>query len=260
MKISALIVDDEPLARKFIANLLLPISDIEVIAQCRTGKDAIKMIDELTPKIIFLDIKLKDMTGFDVLHNINTSTPPLIIFVTAFDSYAIEAFNFFAFDYLLKPFTENRFYLSVNKAIESIKRTDTSILQKKISSLLNYIQSSTANDSLSVKKHIPISLKNRTIFVDPDQVMYIKASSYYAEIYTQKEKYILRESLHNLANDLRSRDFMRIHRSTIINTRYILEMRNLNYGEIDVLMCDRNRFKVSKTYKKEFLKRMGLQK
>ncbi|MDY8136222.1 LytTR family DNA-binding domain-containing protein [Aquimarina sp. 2201CG5-10] len=257
MKISALIIDDEPLARKLISNLLLTVSEIEVIGHCKTGKEAITTIDTVRPDLLFLDIKFKDMTGFDILEKISVKTP-IVIFVSAFDSYALKAFNFFAFDYLLKPFNEERFYTSVNKAIETFNKKDTSQLQKKVDDLLNYIQDSDKNSNINFIKRIPVPLKNKTIFINPDDIMYITASNYYAEIYTQSGKYLLRESMYNMLLQLNPDLFIRIHRSTIVNIEFAQELISSGYGAIDVKMKDHKLFRISKSYKKEFLIKMGL--
>ncbi|PKV51044.1 LytTR family two component transcriptional regulator [Aquimarina sp. MAR_2010_214] len=254
MKISTLIIDDEPLARKLIANLLISISEIEVVGHCKTGQQAILMINEMYPDLIFLDIQLKDMTGFDVLEKI-TSKVPLVIFVSAFDSFAIKAFDFFAFDYLLKPYKEERFYRSVHRVIDIFKKDETVNLEKKINALLKHVK---PIDYSSHKRKIPVSLGNKTLFVSPYNIQYIIASNYYVEIYTDKTKYVLRESMYNLLNKLDNKEFIRIHRSTIINIECIKELINFNRGEISVKMKDLKQLKVSRSYKKEFLIKMGL--
>ncbi|WP_299436840.1 LytTR family DNA-binding domain-containing protein [uncultured Aquimarina sp.] len=257
MKISALIIDDEPLARKLIDNLLETVSKIDVIGTCKTGKEAILKINTLKPDLIFLDIKLKDMTGFDILEGISTKAP-IIIFVTAFDSYALKAFNFFAFDYLLKPFNEDRFYVSVNKAIETFQRKDTSQLQKKVNDLIHHVSTTDKTTNIGPIKKLPVPLRNKTIFIPPNDILYITASNYYAEIYTENKKYLLRESLQNLLSILNPEHFIRIHRSTIINIDFTQELINSGYGAIDVKMKDSNQFRISKSYKKEFLTKMGI--
>lgn len=257
MKISALIIDDEPLARKLISNLLVKMPDIEVIGECKTGKEAIYMINDFNPDLIFLDIKLKDMTGFDILERISIK-PPVIIFVTAFDSYALKAFNFFAFDYLLKPFNEERFYISVNKAIEVFNKKDNQLLQKKINDLLLHIQSPDLERDPKYVKRIPVPLRNKTVFIYPNEILYITASNYYAEIHSKNKKYLLRESMQNLLSQLDVNFFIRIHRSTIINVECIYELVHSNYGVIHVKMKDGNQFRVSKSYKKELLIKIGV--
>lgn len=259
MKISAIIVDDEPLARKLIENLLVSIQEIEIIDLCGTGKEAIKSINELHPDIIFLDIQLKDMTGFDVLEKISIKIP-LTIFVTAFDSYAIKAFDIFAFDYLLKPYNEKRFYQSVNKAIDTFKKGENKVLENTVADLLNHLQSTKQKLTTSFNERIPISSGNKTIFVYPDDILYIAASNYYVEIYTKKTKHLLRNSMNNLIQKLDSNKFIRIHRSSIININCIEELISSNHGEVDVKMHDNKKFRVSKSYRKEFLTKIGVRK
>ncbi|WP_233586638.1 LytR/AlgR family response regulator transcription factor [Formosa maritima] len=258
MKISTLIIDDEPLARLMIERLLLPRTEFEIIGQCGTGKDAVNMINQFKPDLIFLDIKLKDMTGFDVLEAISINSP-IVIFATAFDTYSLKAYDYFAFDYLLKPFNEDRFYKSLNKVIETFKSKDTDFLQHKIQSLLDYIQPKEQKNNL-LKKTIPVPLKNKTTFIESDKIIYITASNSYIEIFTNDKKYLLRNSMSNIMIELLDSNFCRIHRSTIINIEYIKELIHSNFGEIDVRMKDMKQFRISRSYKKEFLTKIGVRK
>ena len=258
MKISTLIIDDEPLARAMIARLLLPRTEFEIIGQCGTGKQSIEMINTHRPDLIFLDIQMKDMTGFDVLEGLSVKFP-IVIFATAFDSYSLKAFEYFAFDYLLKPFSEERFYKSINKVIESFKSADNDLLQKKIHSLLEYIHPKNEANATS-QKTIPIPLRNKTIFIKVDEILYVTASNSYVEIFTNDNKYLLRNTISNLEEELSNPIFFRIHRSTIINLEFIKELIHSDYGEVDVRMKDMEQFRISRSYKKEFLTKLGLRK
>lgn len=258
MKISTLIIDDEPLARAMIAQMLRPRSEFDIIGECGTGKGAIQMINKFNPDLIFLDIQLKDMTGFDVLEEVSGKFP-VIIFATAYDTFSLKAFDYFAFDYLLKPFNEERFYKSINKVIDNFKSSDTDFLQQKIQSLLEYMQPKNEK-SKSTSKSIPIPLKNKTTFINTDDIIYISASNSYIEIFTNSNKYVLRSTISDIMDELYGHSFFRIHRSTIINLGFIKELINSNYGEIDVRMKDMKQFRVSKSYKKEFLTQIGLRK
>lgn len=258
MKISTLIIDDEPLARSMIAQMLRPRSEFEIIGECGTGKGAIQMINKFNPDLIFLDIQLKDMTGFDVLEEVSGKFP-VIIFATAYDTFSLKAFDYFAFDYLLKPFNEERFYKSINKVIDNFKSSDTDFLQQKIQSLLEYMQPKSEKRS-PTPKTIPIPLKNKTTFINVDDIIYITASNSYIEIFTNTNKYVLRNTISDIMEELSGHSFFRIHRSTIINLEFIKELINSNYGEIDVRMKDMKQFRVSKSYKKEFLTQIGLRK
>ncbi|MFI0429406.1 LytR/AlgR family response regulator transcription factor [Mariniflexile sp. HMF6888] len=256
MKISTIIVDDEPLARQRVIKLLENVEEITLIEECSTGKKAIQVINELTPALVFLDIKLKDMTGFKVLENISPDIKPIVIFITAYDEFAIKAFDYFALDYLQKPFREDRFMKSVNKAIEVIKEKHHLLFDNKIKNILDYLN--TQEEKKNFTKKIPIKIGNKILFIEVQDIIYITASGYYAEIFTENKKYLLRDSLNNLITQLNSNNFLRIHRSTIINLNYINELINSNYGEIDVKMNDNKLFRISKSYKKDFTNAMGL--
>ncbi len=259
MKLKTLIIDDEPLARLRLANLLEDVPEIEIICQCKTGQEAIKTINKTEPDLLFLDIQLKDMNGFEVLEKINLK--PKVIFVTAFDNYALKAFEYFAFDYLLKPFKDERFYKSVHKIIEHFKNDTFDGFDEKMDHLLNYIQTPDKQNLTKInqsKKRLPIKLGNKISFINTKNIKYISASGYYAEIFTEDKKHLLRESLSNLIEELNHDFFIRIHRSTIINLNYLSELINSSYGEIDAKMTDNKLFRISKSYKKDFLSKMGL--
>ena len=128
MKIKSLIIDDEPLARQRLKNLINDVPEIDLIGECSSGKEAIQSIEELKPGIVFLDIQMKDMTGFDVLKKLDSKNRPLVIFVTAYNEYALKAFDFFAFDYLLKPYKDSRFYKSVENILNYLKNKIYAIL------------------------------------------------------------------------------------------------------------------------------------
>ncbi|MEO0573116.1 MAG: response regulator transcription factor [Bacteroidota bacterium] len=256
MRFRALIIDDEPLARKLIANLLKSSDEVEVLGQLGTGKDAVRAINSLKPDIIFLDIRLKDMTGFDVLKRIKAKMP-LVIFVTAFDQYAVEAFDIFAFDYLLKPFTEERFYRSISKVVEDFKNKKMKdSFEKRLPRVKEYIE--TQNKITS--NRIPVPLGNRTAFVSKTDIVYIKASNYHIEIFTKNARYVLRDAMYNIMECLDPRHFVRIHRSSIVNMKYIEELIGSSFGEMDVKIKEGPRLRVSKGYRKAFLIKMGLKK
>lgn len=257
MKIGTLIIDDEPLARQRIAKLLNKIDTIDIVEECTTGKEAIAAINAFKPALIYLDIELKDMTGFEVLQNIDKETLPMIIFITAYDQFALKAFEFFALDYLQKPFKDDRFFQSTHKAIEMIRQKQATTLENNLQNLLEYVNSTSRKTSTSPKK-LPIKLGNKVVFINNEDIKYVVASGYYAEIFTDSKKHLLRESLNHLMEDLDEAHFIRIHRSTILNLNYIQELIHSGFGEIDVKMNDNKLFRISKSYKKEFLIKMGL--
>lgn len=259
MKLNAIIVDDEPLARKRIERLLECVAEIKIVGIYGTGKEAIAEINKLQPHILFLDIKLKDVDGFYVLEHI-TVKMPLTIFVTAFDTYAIEAFDFYAFDYLLKPITEERFYKSIFRVIETLKNISSKDFDDKVVHLLKHVKVEQQQELTSFSSRIPIAYANKTVFVNKEDIHYILASNYYIEIYTANRKYVQRNSMYCVLKELNSELFLRIHRSSIINLDYIDELQSSAYGEIDVKMRDGKQLRVSKGYRKQFALKVGLRK
>lgn len=259
MRLTAIVVDDELLARKLIVNLLDAIPEIAIVGQYGTGKEAIKAIDTLRPDILFLDIQLKDMSGFEVLEG-TQSPAPLVIFATAFDTYAIEAFNIFAFDYLMKPIVEERFYKSVNRAITTFKSERAQEEKENLSALLTHMRDGEASKTESRQARIPIPYGKKTLFVQKSDIIYILASNYYIEIYTRKAKYLLRSSMYTTMKGLDPDRFVRIHRSSIIHIDQVEELLYSAHNEIDVRMCDGKHLRVSRSYRQQFLIKMGIKK
>ena len=251
-----IIIDDEILARKKILKLLKPIDEIVVIKECSTGKAAITEINKLKPDLIFLDINLKDLNGFQVLDKINFKPKPTVIFVTAFEKHAIKAFEFDAFDFLLKPFNEDRFFKVVKKAMDQPRTVNSPNIDDRIQQLKKLEEKNPVDKNLV--SQIPIRQGNKTVLLKISKIRYIIASGYYAEIFIKDKKYIIRESLTNLLTVLKEGKFYRVHRSAIVNISFIQEIVHSNYSEIDVRMMDNKLISVSKSQKKEFLKKLGL--
>lgn len=252
----AIIIDDESLARKRVQNLLDEVKEIEVIGECSTGKMAIKQINDLKPGLIFLDINMKDMNGFEVLQNVKIDPKPVVIFVTAHDNYASRAFDFEAFDFLLKPFKDDRFFRTINKVLKMSKSEADSNFENKVKELFKIYSKEARSETLPAK--IPVKQGNKTILLDPVNILYIVASGYYAEIYTAQKKYVLRESLNNLADTLDQDIFHRIHRSTIVNINHVKEIVHSEFSEVDVKMSDDKLLHISKSNKKQFLEKIGI--
>lgn len=252
----ALVIDDEALARKRVINLLEDVPEIEMVGECSNGKTAIKTINEKKPDLIFLDINMKDMNGFEVLQKIEVSPKPIVIFVTAYDNYASRAFDVDAFDFLLKPFKDQRFFKTINKVL-NISRTEADLnFEKRIKELFE-IYSKESNTAVPPVK-IPVKQGNKTALINPVNILYIIASGYYAEIYTAEKKYVLRESLSNMMEILDENIFVRIHRSTIVNINHVKEIVHSEYSEIDARMTDDKLLHISKSHKKEFMEKLGI--
>lgn len=251
---SVLIIDDEALARQRVRKLLESREDINILQECRNGREAIEAISAHQPDLIFLDIQMKDMTGFDVLQALSKDKWPLTIFVTAYDKYAIQAFDIFAFDYLLKPFKNDRFFISLDKAIKTLEQKEQGERVDQLKELVDYLEK-------KQEKEEPLALKqgSKISLVQMDDIRYIEASGYYIEVYTSESKrLLLRESMTNMLEQLAKPKFIRIHRSTIINTDYLSEIQHTGAGDVVTKMKDGKTFRVSKSYKEPLFRRLNL--
>ena len=250
-----LIIDDEALARRRIQKLLPQWEDLQLLGECRNGAEALAAIREKKPDLIFLDIHMKDMTGFEVLSQLAEDERPLTIFVTAYNQYAIRAFDVFAFDYLLKPFKDDRFALSVEKARATL--LDRAQQQQQIAQLkelIDYLQTNTAATTEAPK--LALKHGSKVSLVAPADIRYIEASGYYIEVFTQEKRILLRESMQQILEQLDSKIFLRIHRSTIINMQYLAEIQHVGSGDVEVKMKDGKRFRVSKSYRDELFNQL----
>ncbi|WP_299683378.1 LytTR family DNA-binding domain-containing protein [uncultured Tenacibaculum sp.] len=254
MDISAIIIDSKNSDRVKIQTLINNHSSIDIVGSFANGTEAIKEINLLEPDIVFLETTLQDISGFDVIDHTLLSKKPIFIFITKHDEFAYKAFDYLAFDYILKPYKDDRFLRCLYKVLDYKRREKLlSVNMKNIMSVIEKKKSIT-NGKISVKSG------NKIFLITINSIKYIIASGYYIEIYTDdKKKYLLRESLSSIIRRLNSSAFVRIHRSTIINSNYIEEIISSNYGEMDVKMTDSKAvFRVSKSYKKVFQGAMNI--
>jgi len=221
MKLRSILIDDEFLARKRLEKLLEKFDAVLLIAQCRNGADAIEQINLKEPDLIFLDIQMPDFDGFTVLSKLTCK--PAVIFTTAFDSFAIKAFDINAIDYLLKPFDEERLATAINRIIEQKKLQKATLLESQIKKLLNDY---THQKDPSLNKII-IKNKGKEFPVYIDDVLYFESDGNYVNIHTLEKKHLYRISMNSLENQLDTEQFLRVHRSTIINKYYI---KNCTYN------------------------------
>ena len=249
----ALIIDESTLVRKRVINLLNKFPEIEVLGECSTGKTAVEQINSCNPDIIFLDLELKDLDGFAVLENIRISPRPVVVFLTAHNPDACKAFDTNACDLLLKPFKDERFYKTISRVLNTLPREELDF-DGKIQNLLGLY----TNRSAGTVFKIPVKQGNKTILLDPQDILYVISSGCYAEIYTTDKKYVLRESLCALDEILDPNYFFRIHRSAIVNLYHVKELVHSEYGEIDARMGDGRLLHTSKAQKRPFLEKLGI--
>jgi two-component system LytT family response regulator len=213
MSYSVLIVDDEPLARQIIRDYLCDYADFKICGECDNGSDAVTMINEIEPEVVFMDIQMPEMTGIEVIDHLEKL--PHIVFSTAYDEYAIKAFEINALDYLLKPFDENRFAKTMQRLRQELNEPRSDVRQ--LEALLNTYRS----PADSFLKRILVPDKEQFVFVSVDDVFYIEAMENYIKIVTDSNFYILLQKLSEIGAKLNPQDFFHIHRSYIVNVNQV---------------------------------------
>lgn len=231
MKIRALIVDDEPLARQRVRLLLVEEPDVEVVGECGDGFEAVDQILATKPHLVFLDVQMPDMDGFEVLRRVPQALLPVVIFTTAHDQHALQAFEVEALDYLLKPFKPARFKNAVQRARDLIANKDAGAAARGLLALLG--QSPAAGTQLT---RLAVKTPGKVRFVELDQIQAIEAAGKYAVVHVGKETHALRESMGSLESHLPSRRFLRISRSVIVNLDQIHELQPMFKGENVVVL------------------------
>lgn len=240
MTLSALIVDDELLARKALLRLLKQQRDVSVIGQCGDGESAVEAIRQMRPELVFLDIQMPEMDGFQVVEAIGVEQMPVTVFVTAFDQYAIRAFDANAVDYLLKPFTSDRLFRALARARERcLGRQDKEAAQRLFSLLDSRLQSNYA-------QRLPVAGGGRILFISVTDIEWIEAEGNYAKLHVARHVYDVRETLQTLMEKLDPREFVRIHRSTIVNVRRIREVQPWFRGGHIVLLQSGEELRMSR--------------
>lgn len=235
MEIRTLIVDDEPLARKTIGDLLRSDAEISVVGECGSGTEAIEAVKTLRPALLFLDVQMPGCDGFDVIEQLGGDAPRAVIFVTAYDQYALKAFEVQALDYLLKPYTDDRF-------CRVLARAKNLLAQSK--------WESPSLDRLMVKS------AGRAIFLRAAEIDWIEAADYYACLHVGERSHLLRRSMADLERDLDQRMFCRIHRSAIVNIARVRELRLDANGEYEVVLQNGVVLRMSRSYREQLQKRL----
>ncbi len=233
MKFRALIVDDEALARERIRKLLAGRSDLEIVGEARNGLEAITLIGQQRPDLVFLDVQMPEVSGFDVLRALPPETWPAVIFVTAHDQHAIAAFEVHALDYLLKPFTQARLLAAVQRARQHLEMRDRARLNEQLAGWLK----STAPKPVYLSR-IAVKTGNQTLFIKVEDIDYIESAANYAVVHTHGENHVLRETLTHLEAELPPRLFLRISRSTIVNLERVKGVQTNAGGESVIVLQD----------------------
>jgi len=237
--IRVIIADDEPLARRGIRQLLAPHRDIAVVAEARNGRETVRVLRELRPELLFLDVQMPNMNGFDVVAEIGPASMPLLIFVTAYDEFAVRAFEVHALDYLVKPVETARFRQALQRVREQLRSANAEHLSRKLASLL------AAREEERAKDRIVVQTSRGKLILNADEVDWIEADDYYAAIHSGNARHLVRESLASLEERLNPEIFLRTHRSAIVNMDRVCELRK-ERGESFLLIAGGSKIPISR--------------
>ena len=251
-RIRALVVDDEPLARAMIREMLEGDSEVEIVGECVNGLEAVEAIKSSAPDIVFLDIQMPEIGGFEVLESLDPSAHPYVIFVTAYDQYAVRAFEVHALDYLLKPFDRERFEGAWQRAKAHIKLNRTSRRDQDIIALLEELKAGPR-----YLERLVIKNGGRVFFLHVQDVHCIEAEGNYVRVYDNQKGYLLRETISSLEEQLDPKQFLRIHRSAIVKIDRIKEMQPWFHGEYRIIMENGKQLALSRNYRSNLQEAVG---
>jgi two-component system, LytTR family, response regulator len=238
-KIRAVIADDEPLARRGIRQLLVAHSDMAVVAEARNGREAVRVLRELKPDLLFLDVQMPVLDGFGVLREIGSEQMPSVIFVTAHDEFAVRAFDAHALDYLVKPLEVARFAEALERVRERLRSAEAVELSRKLSALL------AMREREQIRQRIVVPTATGDLVIDADEIDWIEADDYYAAVHARDGRHLIRESLASLEQRLDGGRFVRAHCSAIVNVERVSEVRR-EAGEILLVLRNGVRIPISR--------------
>lgn len=275
-----LIVDDEPIARRRVRRLLRMEDDVEVVGECSGGQEAVAAIREHHPDLVFLDVQMPDLDGFGVVAALGGDSLPAIVFVTAYDEYAVRAFDVHAMDYLLKPFDPERFRAAFQRARQHMERVSSAEAGKRITSLLEQVLGEAKTGALAASnggggeglhgaagrpaaptrvRHLDrlmVKHDGRVFFVKVADVDWFEASGNYVRVYVGRASHLIRETMHGIEAQLDPNQFARIHRAVIVNLDRIRELQPWFAGDYIVILRDGRQLKLSRTYREALQTRM----
>jgi len=243
------VADDERLARQKMRTLLESEPNITLVAECQDGRQTVSAINCFHPDLLLLDIQMPDLDGFQVLGEISPREMPAVIFTSAYDQYAIRAFEAHALDYLLKPFDKDRLHTAIQRARIELAKSENRDMTHKLLELLSHIRSGANTATTDSQDRLVIKAKGRVIFLDLEEVDWVEAAANYVRLNVGKESYLLRETISRTSERLDPNQFIRIHRSTIVNVRKIKELIPVNSGEYIVVLKNGKELSCSRGYR-----------
>jgi two-component system LytT family response regulator len=251
-KIKTMVVDDEPMARERLVGLLGQEKDIEIIGECADGSQAVNAIQQKQPDLVFLDVQMPACDGFGVLQQLDAERLPAVVFVTAYDEYALKAFEVHAIDYLLKPFGRDRLQQTLQHAREYVERRRAGDLGRRLMALVQDIKPEPQRlDRIVVKSG------GRVFFLRTDDIEWVEAAGNYVRLHLASDSHLFRETMNNMESRLNGRQFVRIHRSRIVNTDRIKELQPWFNGEYVVVLNNGTRLTLSRGYREKLQERLG---
>ncbi|MEO1485996.1 MAG: LytTR family DNA-binding domain-containing protein [Bacteroidota bacterium] len=256
-KFKTLVVDDEIEAQKRLELHLKKFEDLELLPSCSNGKEALQRIGESQPDIVFLDVEMPEMNGLEVLKH-GTPPFPYIIFVTAYNQYAVEAFAQNAVDYILKPYTFERIQVSVERAVDAIQKDRLSQLNEQLKDLLFSLSARSPNESSkNYVERIAVKSIGQTTFIPVVEIIRIEAADQYVEVHTSTKKHMVRESMDKLERLLNPSTFFRTHRSHIVNLKHVVALETLDKHLSLTVLDNGTKVKITNRRKSDFKERMG---
>src|SRR5215211_2447914 len=244
-KMRALIVDDEALARRRLRQFVGEVPDIEVVGECEDGRGAVGLIRSAAPDLLFLDVQMPLLDGFGVIREVGAGSVPAVVFVTAFDQFALRAFEAHALDYLLKPFGRERFMQAVGRARRQIGDANVSA---RLDSLIGEL-----SERPRYSTRLAVKARGRTLILLTDEIDWVGAADNYLELHAGANSYVVRETMSQLQSKLDPQQFVRIHRSTLVNVSRIRELHPLFAGDQVVVLHDGTKLQVSRTHRQRLM-------
>ena len=246
MPIRVLIVDDEPLARTGVEQLVEPLDDVSIVGEAADGPEAVRQINTHRPDLVFLDVQMPEMSGLEVVREVGVENMPLTIFVTAYDQYALDAFEAHALDYLLKPIEEERFEEAMERARQQLRQAEADALSQQLRGVLqDYAAQEEAEQGI---ERFTIRSRDRIYFVDAEDVQWIESEGDYVALHDGDDTHLVRKTMKELEQRLDPSRFLRVHRSYIVNVDYIEELRPLDHGTYQLRMACGTPLKTSRGY------------